>query len=117
MTQYIGRVPQGIDSNRYFYALRRSEDGTLYINRVDISSASDSIDLFIDPVAENLADKFDLDSVEYYDGRSATTRELVDENLRYEQWRWDKKFISYYIDADGEFIASVGENRTYPEDV
>lgn len=117
MTQYIGKTPTSSDTNRYFYALRRSEDGTLYINRVDISDSDDSIDLFIDPIAENLSDKFDLDSGEYYDGRNATTRELVDENLNYEQWRWDKKLISYYIDANGEFVASVGENRTYPTDV
>ena len=104
--------------SKYLYALRLDNDGTLYLNRVDSSKHDSSITLFLGPLTnQNVADKFDLSTGEFYDGRDINSRELVDENLYYEQWRWDSKFISYYINSDGEFVALVGEDRIYPEDV
>lgn len=118
MTQYIGPSPDySSTSNRYLYALRRDDEGTLYIARLDSKDSTDSIDLVNGILPESLSGLVDLDSGEYFEGRSSTTKELVSETLNYEQWRWENKFISYYINADGEFVALVGEDRTYPTDV
>lgn len=118
MTQYIGPSPDySTTSNRYLYALRRDSEGTLYIARLDSKDSTESITLVNDVLPESLSALIDLDSGEYFDGRSNITRELASTALNYEQWRWENKFISYYINTDGEFVALVGEDRTYPTDV
>jgi hypothetical protein len=54
--------------------------------------------------------------LDFLNGR-AVNRELVYANLKYEQYRWDDRLLSYYIDEDGNLAVLVGEDRTYPADV
>ena len=40
---YVGQAPlQGDTDERYFYALRRDDDGQMFIQKVDMASPSDS---------------------------------------------------------------------------
>ena len=40
---YVGQAPlQGDTDERYFYALRRDDDGQMFIQKVDMASPTDS---------------------------------------------------------------------------
>ena len=52
-------------------------------------------------------------------GRFRTPGLLADaigyENLNYEQFRWDDRNISYYVNAEGELIVRINQKYTYDE--
>lgn len=99
---------------RYFYGLRRTDQGDLYFVRIDqllgeivvLNNEGNPVDNY---------DKFAI-GIDFFNGR-AVNHELVYANLKYEQYRWDDRFLSYYIDSDGNLAVKVGEDRTYPVDV
>lgn len=103
---------------RYFYGLRKEDDGTLYITRVDLNStdSSDSVVLFPELPPIEFED-ITIPGDDYFDGRDPTTKEVVyDRNqVKYEQWKWDTRLISYYLNKDGELVVSIGEDRMIPE--
>ena len=117
MTYYIGQQPSDVlgDQPRFFYALRRTDDGELYFARIDQLIGEDAIEINLpgDP-AENYED-FEV-GVDFYEGRDVY-HSLVFENLKYEQYRWDDRNIYYYIDADGQLVARVNATYTYPTGV
>lgn len=46
MVQYVGQAPlAGQTGDRYFYALRRDDDGALFVAKVDVASPSDAIQM------------------------------------------------------------------------
>lgn len=106
----------GSSTDRYFYGLRISEDGTLYVARCDITNGLDDVTIF------NMVPPEELNSIEipgddYFDGKDPDTHEVASDSLNYQQFRWDSRLISYYINDDGEFVAAIGEDRNYPSDV
>ena len=117
---YIGDVDTsniyGPGNNRYYYALRRTDDGDLYVTRVDQLIGTDEIIVNIggDP-AENFED-FEV-GVDYHDGRSEIDHTRPYENLYVDQYRWDSRNIYYYLNAEGELIARVNQAYTYPSGV
>lgn len=106
----------GTATNRYFYGLRVSEDGTLYIGRVDITNGVDGLAIFNMVAPDELAD-LSIPGDDFFDGKDPDTHEVISDSLNYQQWRWDSRLISYYINDDGEFVVAVGEDRNYPSDV
>jgi len=117
MTYYIGQQPSDVlgDQPRFFYALRRTDDGELYFARIDQLIGEDAIEINLpgDP-SENYED-FEV-GVDFYEGRDVY-HNLVFENLNYEQYRWDNRSIYYYIDEDGQLVARVNATYTYPTGV
>lgn len=114
MTYYIGTQPDGLlgDNPRYFYGLRRTDDGELYLGRVDQLKGDDSISINnLGPTEENYED-FEV-GVDFYEGRDVY-HAVVFDNLKYEQYRWDDRAIYYYIDDDGQLVARVNSGYTYP---
>lgn len=105
----------GSATDRWFYGLRVSDDGTLYVGRVDITNGTDGVTLFKTVPPDNITT--DLPGADYFDGQDPATHEIVSDSLNYLQWRWDARLVSYYINDDGEFVAAVGEDRNYPSDV
>jgi hypothetical protein len=95
----------------YFYALRRDDEGNLFIRRDDVANEANSIDVF----GLNKPVEFDGNfiGVDYDAGRNSDhTLENTIEDVKYEQWYWDTKLASFYIDADGELVAAYGrENK------
>jgi hypothetical protein len=116
MTYFLGNNPADLLSGqpRYFYALRRTDEGDLYITRVDqLSGENVDINNPGDP-SENY-EKFAV-GVDFFNGR-AVNHELTYDNLKFEQYRWDDRLLSYYIDEDGNLSVIIGKDRDYPTDI
>lgn len=110
---YFGQTPEQSlgDTPRFFYGLRRAEDGSLYLQRNDQIRDKDAIELNEpgDP-AENYND-FEV-GIDFFEGRDVFHNKVF-ENLRYEQYRWDDRPIFYYIDDDGQLVVRVNNGYEY----
>jgi hypothetical protein len=51
---------------------------------------------------------------DFYEGRDVD-HNLVYDNLNYEQFHWDGRNISYYVNSEGELVARVNHSFTYDE--
>jgi hypothetical protein len=113
-TYYLGQSPDEAlgDSPRYWYALRRNEDGELFLLRSDQLKDKDSIELNLpgDP-AETFED-FEP-GVDYFEGITAD-HEIEYDNLVWTQYRWDNRNILYYIDNEGRLTQRLNQGYTYP---
>jgi len=111
---YLGTTPsQSLgDSPRYWYALRRTEDGELYFLRSDQLKDKDSVEINIpgDP-AENFED-FEP-GVDFFEGISAD-QEIEYANLIWTQYRWDNRNVLYYIDNEGRLTQRINQGYVYP---
>jgi hypothetical protein len=118
MSNYIGIQPDTIYSAltvRYFYGLRRTDQGELFIGKVDQLSKTDSV--FINnpgPDEENYPNL--EEGVDFYEGRDVFHDTIYD-NLKYEQFRWDNRNVYYYINSEGELVARINESYTYDETI
>ena len=114
---YLGRDPVETlgDSPRYWYALRRNEDGELFIVRSDQVTDKDSYSINIpgDPT-ENFED-FEP-GVDFLDGTKAD-HEPEYENMYYTQYRWDDRSIFYYVDAEGMLVQRINQGYSYPNGI
>ena len=99
----------------YFYGLRRTDEGELYVAKVDQLKGNDSVQINAegDP-AQNYED-FDQGE-NFFEGRNVNHERLYT-NLNYEQFKWDNRNIFYYIDDSGNLVARVNEGYTYPTGV
>jgi hypothetical protein len=120
MTQsnyYLGRDPVETlgQSPRYWYALRRNDDGELYIVRSDqvTDKESYSINDVGDPT-ENFED-FEP-GIDYFEGVDAEHNKLFD-NMKYTQYRWDDRSIFYYVDSQGVLIERINQGYSYPSGI
>ena len=102
-------------NSRFFYGLRRTDDGELFIAKVDQLRSHDSIQINKegDPT-ENYEDF--QQGEDFLEGRDVNHARVYT-NLNYEQFRWDNRNISYYIDDSGNLVARINEDYTYPTGV
>ena len=100
---------------RYFYGLRRTDDGELFIAKVDQLSAGDSIAINNEGDPANNYEDFEQGQ-DFLEGRNVN-HEKVYTSLNYEQFRWDNRSINYYIDDSGNLVARINEGYTYPTGV
>ena len=111
---YLGRDPVETlgDSPRYWYALRRNQDGELFIVRSDQVTDKEAYEINIpgDPT-ENFED-FEP-GVDFFDGVDAE-HELEYENMYYPQYRWDNRSIFYYVNSEGVLVQRINQGYTYP---
>lgn len=121
MTYYIGNETPisellGEGNPKYFYALRRTDDGDLYfakINQITDNGDNDVITVNnIGPAGENFED-FEY-GVDFFDGRLEEDHSRPYANLQWDQYRWDTKNASYYINDRGELIARINREYRYP---
>lgn len=120
-THYIGIAPDdlldhGVGKSRYFYALRRTEEGDLYLTKVDQFIGTDVIQVNLPGSAEDDWEFFEM-GVDFFDGRDADTHERPHPNLNFDEYRWDSRNIYYYINGEGELVARINQPYTYPTDV
>jgi hypothetical protein len=113
---YTGFTPDHIYNavqDRFFYGLRRTDNGELFLAKADQLKTTDSITINNpgDPV-QNYPN-FEQGQ-DFYEGRDVN-HDLVYENLNYEQFKWDGRNISYYVDAEGELVARINQNYIYDE--
>jgi len=124
MTYYIGQTGSvadvlGTDNPRYFYALRRDDDGLLFFAKIDqITSvgAGGTITINDSELTENDYTEFEY-GVDFFDGRLEEDHSRPYSNLHWDQYRWDTKNVSYYINEAGEFIVRINQAYVYPPEL
>lgn len=121
MTYYIGTSPTDVINGfikRYMYGLRRNDDGELFLIKVDqLSGGQDNIAIINDIgiAAENYLD-FE-EGIDFLSGIDED-HEIVNDNLRYPQFKWDNRSLTYFIDpVDGQFIQRLSETYVYPDKI
>ena len=117
MTYYVGgEVSQndllGTDVPRYFYGLARDDTGTLYFYKIDQIASTSSLVVNAPGASDQNFSEFEY-GVDFFDGRLASNHSRPYSNLTFDQYRWDNKNIYYYIDPQGNFVASVNQQYTY----
>ena len=113
-TYYLGQSPDEAlgDSPRYWYALRRNQDGELFLLRSDQLKDKDSIELNLPgAISENFED-FEP-GVDYFDGIRAD-HEVEYNNLVWTQYRWDNRNLLYYVDNQGRLTQRINQGYIYP---
>lgn len=110
---YLGQDPQTRlgDTPRFFYGLRKNENGSLFLQRSDQLKANESID--VNNLGEESGNFTDFEiGVDFLEGIDVNHNPVFD-NLKYQQYRWDDRAIFYYIDEDGQLVARVNNGHTY----
>jgi hypothetical protein len=120
-THYFGLTPQdmldhGVGRARYFYALRRTQEGDIFITKVDQLVGTDTVQVNYPGDTTDDWEFFEM-GVDFFDGRDADFHERPHPNLIFDQYRWDSRNISYYINENGELVARINQPYTYPTDV
>jgi hypothetical protein len=105
----------GEGNPRYFYALRRTDDGTLYFSKVDQLKDTDTITLNAPGPNSGNFENFEY-GIDFFDGRLATNHSRPYPNLAFDQYRFDGKSCYYYINANGELIVRINQAYTYSQD-
>ncbi len=109
---YVGDSPLARQTGeRYFYALRRDDDGQIFIAKVDVASPTDNIQINKPGGTSDNYPDFQ-DGADFFEGRNPN-HNLVYENLNFEQMRWDDKNIYYFINDEGEFVLRINTPYTY----
>jgi uncharacterized UPF0160 family protein len=116
MSTYIGTSAEtvyGEVQNRYFYGLRRTDNGELFLGKVDQLKAADTLTINKPGEPTENFPNFQ-EGQDFYEGRNVF-HDLVYENLNYEQFRWDDRNVLYYINDEGELVLRVNQNHTYTD--
>lgn len=99
------------DTPRFFYGLRKNENGSLFLQRNDQMKHSDSIEVnYTGDEADNFND-FEI-GVDFFEGFDVNHNAAFG-NLKYQQYRWDDRSIFYYIDEEGQLVAKINSGHTY----
>jgi len=119
MTYYVGNNPGTIIDGfikRYFYGMRRNDDGELFLIRQDQLSGEGTAVINDIGVGENNFLDFE-EGIDFLEGIDED-HDIVYENLRYPQIKWDGRLLTYYVDpVDGQFIVRISEDYQYPDGV
>jgi len=114
---YIGTSPETAlgDSPRYWYAVRRNDDGELFLLRSDQLKDKDIVTIN-NPggPSENFED-FEP-GIDYFEGIKAD-HEPEHDNLFWTQYRWDNRSILYYVDEEGQLVQRINFSYTYPDGI
>ena len=107
----IDELQKTLANNRYFYGLRRTEAGELYMVKADLLRLEDGVQLNrpgnIDESYNNWSRGED-----FFEGRDQQHRKVYP-NLVYEQYKWDGRNLFYYVNNEGELVLKVNEAHTY----
>ena len=98
---------------RYFYGLRRTDNGELFLAKVDQTSPTDSVQINAPGNSTGNYTNFDVGQ-DFYEGRDVY-HNLVFENLNYEQYKWDDRSVYYYVNDEGELVVRINQKYTYDE--
>jgi hypothetical protein len=118
MTYYIGNELSlndllGQGNPRYFYALRRTDEGELFFSKIDQLKDVDTVTLNIPGANASNFEQFEY-GVDFFDGRLAADHSRPYPNLYFDQYRWDGKNCYYYInEATGELVVRINQAYTY----
>jgi hypothetical protein len=121
MAYYVGQENDlgqilGVGNPRYFYAIRRDDDGLLFFAKIDQLTDVDQITINNSGLQENDFQDFEY-GVDFFDGRLEEDHSRPYANLQWDQYRWDNKNVYYYINTAGEFIVRVNQSYVYPPEL
>lgn len=121
MSYYIGSETNfenllGAGNPRFFYALRRDDEGLLYFAKIDQIKDAGSITINNPGLAEFDYTDFEY-GVDFFEGRLEEDHSRPYENLQWDQYRWDNKNMYYYINESGELIVRINQQYTYPPEL
>lgn len=117
---YVGNDPdqqiQQLGVERYFYALRKDEEGYLYLFKLDQLTGQEDV-FQLNKIGDDPSKDYQnfQYGVDFFDGRLESHE--IDpniENVNWEQWRWDSRNIFYYINDNGEFVVRINQPYAYP---
>ncbi len=118
-TFYVGTTPQDVltqlGDSRYFYALRRNDDGDLFFAKVDQLTDTDEIIINIPGPNEDNFNDFTY-GTDYFDGRLEVDHSRPHPNLYWDQYKWDTRNMYYYINENGELVVRINQKYVYPPD-
>lgn len=100
------------DSPRYWYALRRNQDGELFLLRSDQLKDKDSIELNLPGAPADNFEDFEP-GIDYFEGITED-HEIEYVNLVYTQYRWDNRNMLYYVDNEGRLTQRINQGYIYP---
>lgn len=121
MTYYVGNNPQNVLDGiikRYFYGLRRNDDGELFLIRADQLQGGSENTITINDIGDAEDNYLDYEEgINFLDGIDED-HNIIYHNLRYPQFKWDGRSLLYIIDPeDGQFILRISEIYAYPENI
>ena len=116
-TYYIGTSPETAlgDSPRYWYAVRRNDDGELFLLRSDQLKDKDIVTINNPGGPSDNFEDFEP-GINYFEGIRAD-HEPEHENLVWTQYRWDNRSILYYVDEEGQLVQRINFSYTYPDGI
>ena len=95
-------------SATYLYALRRTEDGDLYLLKVSDTDPNADFQLFGEEVPAAF-DDYQLGD-DFFNGRGEDHElSFSSADVKYEQWKWVNAEQTYYIDSDGNFTLDTSK--------
>lgn len=98
---------------RYFYGLRRNDDGELYFVRLDqIQDSDDYIEINVAGDNDEIFPDFEI-GIDFLEGVD-DDHLIVYDNLKYTQYRWDNRSLFYYVDDNGNLIQRIFKGYSYP---
>tara|TARA_B100000586_G_C19861839_1_gene323185 strand:- start:189 stop:536 length:348 start_codon:yes stop_codon:yes gene_type:complete len=107
----IEQITETLGNSRYFYGLRRTSEGELFISKVDLLELKDGVQVNRPGAVSDNFNDFSR-GVDFFDGRDGQHRKNY-KNLVYEQYKWDGRNIFYYVNTDGELVLRINEQYTY----
>jgi len=113
---YVGTTPDQIMQDltaKYFYGLRRTDNGELFVGKVNQLSKDDGVTVNKPGLAADNFPNFE-EGQDFFEGRDVK-HNTVYKNLNYEQYRWDDRNIYYYVDDEGQLVARVNQKYVYDE--
>ena len=120
MSYYIGTSPTDVIGSfikRYFYGMRRNDDGELFLIVADqLAGNQDSVTINELGIAEDNFLDFE-EGIDFLAGIDAN-HNIVYKNLRYQQIRWVDRSLVYYVEPNtGQFVQRVTETYVYPDGI
>lgn len=111
---YLGTSPLESlgDSPRYFYGMRRNNDGELFFIRSDQLKDLGDVELNTPGSIGETFEDFEA-GIDYLDGIDSD-HNIIYDNLKYPQYKWDDRSIFYYVDAQGQLVMRINRSYTYP---
>jgi hypothetical protein len=113
---YLGTSPAELlgGTPRFWYALRRNDDGELFFYRSDQLTDKSSIELNKPGSPQDNFDDFET-GTDYFNG-IAEDHEIEYLNLIWTQYRWDDRNILYYVEPnEGRLVQRINQGYSYPE--
>jgi hypothetical protein len=119
MSYFIGTSPEAVVNGfikRYFYGLRRNDDGELFLIRIDQLAGDETA--VINDVGIGANNFLDYEEgIDFLEGVDIE-HNVIYQNLRYPQLKWDSRLLTYYVDpVDGQYIISISQDYEYPENI